>query len=73
MAIACRFYPEFHMAHKAPYDSSSFYLTSLISDYFSFHLEGFLQCVNLVSALSLGIRCLLCLEYTSPLLLSYVN
>lgn len=59
VGIACRLYPKSHTAHQAPYDSSCSYLTSLISDDVSFHLEGFLQCVNLLSALSLGICCLL--------------
>lgn len=61
------------MASKAPHDFSSSYPTSLISNNFYFHFEGFYQCVNLLSALSLGIYCLLCLEYTVLLLPVYVN
>lgn len=59
VGIACRLYRKSCVALQVPYDFSSSYLTSLISDDFSFHLEGFLQCVNFLSALSLGIRCLL--------------
>ena len=55
------------MARKSPDDSSSSYLTTLTSDGFYFHLEGlFFLCVNHLPALSLGIYCLSCLEYTAP-------